>query len=312
MGWAHVCTERSVIDRSKSVTSANAIYRCEELEDAASVYDDIQESQYDALKDNTVYLELISDTGSEPPLPSPRPVTQSQDQDYRGLNEQKPDQINLQMLKDETEGIDNDIEAPNEDEDHDTKPQEQDQQTESKDQDTDIQNQTHDLDTESEVRDHDYEGLKEEQPGHIYRLLDETEGTDQDTGVPEQDKGHGTNYPEEDQQSESKQQDPDKNNQYQTHVQDTESEVRDHDYEGLKEEQPGHIYHHVLTDETKGTDQDTGVPDQDKGHGTNYPEEDQQSECRNQDQNINTQYQTHDQYTESQDPNQDDYKRLKE
>ena len=265
------CTERTVIDRRKGVVSTNAIYRCEELEDAASMYDDIQEDQYNDLNYNTAYLELISDTVSESPLPRPRPVTESQDQnqnqDRKGLNEKKPDQINLQMLKDETEGIDHDTEAPNEDEDHkdedhDTEPQEQDQQTKSKDQDqdTDIQNQTHDQDTKSQNQDHVYKGLKKEQPGYIYRLMDGTEGTDKDTGVPEQDQYHITKHQEQDQQTESKQQDPDKNNQYQTHDQDTEFD-RDHDYERLKEEQPGHIYDHVLTDETEGNDQDTGVPD---------------------------------------------------
>ena len=53
------CTDRPEQRRS-DVTTTNPVYRCEELEDAVSVYDSIEEeNKYDDLNENTIYLSLI-------------------------------------------------------------------------------------------------------------------------------------------------------------------------------------------------------------------------------------------------------------
>ena len=94
------------------MTTTNAIYRCEEFEDAVSVYDDIQENTYDDLNENNIYLDVLGDDEGcnpecKPQPPSPRPVTESQDQkkdrDYEGLKEEMPDHIYLRVLGEETE-----------------------------------------------------------------------------------------------------------------------------------------------------------------------------------------------------------------
>ena len=115
--------------------TTNAIYRCEELEDIISVYDDIQENHYDDLNENNVYLEVLGDETAEehdtqckPQLPSPRPVTKCQDpirdSEYEALKEKKSDHTYLHLLNEETEGCDQDTKA--EDQDQGTKPPEQD------------------------------------------------------------------------------------------------------------------------------------------------------------------------------------------
>ena len=94
------------------MTTTNALYRCEEWEDAASIYDDIKEDTYDELNDNTTYLDIISDetaAGSDPQcqpqLPSPRTVPESPDknegQNGEGLNTEQPVHTYLRVLSDD-------------------------------------------------------------------------------------------------------------------------------------------------------------------------------------------------------------------
>ena len=114
--------------------TTNPIYRCEEFEDVVSVYDDIADNHYDDLNEQQVYIEILSDEtegcakDSTPELPSPRPVTTSQDQkqdhDYEGLKGEEPDHIYLQVLNNETEECDEGIKAEDQDQDQDSKPQE--------------------------------------------------------------------------------------------------------------------------------------------------------------------------------------------
>ena len=93
------------------MTTTNAIYRCEEFEDAVSVYDDIQEDTYDDLSENNIYLDVLGDDetaeGCVPQPPSPRPVTEAQDQNKdnydEGLKEEMPDHTYLRGLSEETE-----------------------------------------------------------------------------------------------------------------------------------------------------------------------------------------------------------------
>jgi len=114
------------------VTTANAIYRCEEFEDAVSVYDDIQENTYDDLNENPIYLDVLGDdegcdSECKPQPPSPRPVTESQDQNkdngYVGLRQDKPDHIYLHLLNDESASRDPETDA--EAQDQSSKPEEQ-------------------------------------------------------------------------------------------------------------------------------------------------------------------------------------------
>ena len=94
-----------------------------------------------------VYLELLSDEteetcqGPEPPLPRPRPESkpQSQDREYEGLKDEKPEHLYLHVVRDETQGCDRrtkaedqvqnveaedrDTNAPDRDQEHGTKPQ---------------------------------------------------------------------------------------------------------------------------------------------------------------------------------------------
>jgi len=91
------------------VTTTNAIYRCEEFEDAVSVYDDIQGDHYDDLNENAIYLDIISEgynSDCKPQLPSPRPVTESQYQNedcsYKSMTKQKDDHVYLRALDYET------------------------------------------------------------------------------------------------------------------------------------------------------------------------------------------------------------------
>ena len=126
----HECTDASR-QRHGKVTTANPVYRCEELEgDVTSVYDDIDDNQYDDLNEKTiyldvladeteecdqrskpelprarepVYLEVLSDEGCDkssiPQLPSPRPVltsqnhSQVQDDDCEALKQKSTDHV---------------------------------------------------------------------------------------------------------------------------------------------------------------------------------------------------------------------------
>jgi len=117
------------------VITTNAVYRCEELERDVSIYDEFNDHHYDDFNENTLpvyldvladeteedlkeknaYLQLIGDEtegcdqGSEPPLPSPRPITtsqdQNQDQDFEHLKEKTPDYIYLRVVNDKTKGL---------------------------------------------------------------------------------------------------------------------------------------------------------------------------------------------------------------
>jgi len=123
-----VCTERSERKRSDVITT-NPIYRCEELEDNASLYEIIVEEDESTAdkqeKPNGVYLELISDEteehfqGSEPPLPNPRPESkaESQHRKYKGLKIEEADNVHvyLEILSDETSRT----YVPSEDQDRD-------------------------------------------------------------------------------------------------------------------------------------------------------------------------------------------------
>jgi len=134
------------------VETTNPIYRCEEFEDAMSVYDDIKEDHYDDLNEQQVYLDILSDEiegcdkGKTPELPSPRPVTTSQDQkqdrDYEGLKEEKPDHVYLQVLNNETDECDKGIKDEDQDQDQSSKPQEEDKRSTLQDQDQDHDNNT--------------------------------------------------------------------------------------------------------------------------------------------------------------------------
>jgi len=111
--------------------TTNPLYGYDDLGDlGGSIYDDIEESHYDDLNENQVYLDVLSDEADEGcgvQLPSPRPVTKSQDQirdqGYEGLKEKKPDHEYRHVLNDESEGRDQDTKA--EDQDQGTKLQEQ-------------------------------------------------------------------------------------------------------------------------------------------------------------------------------------------
>jgi len=108
--------ERSAVDcngQSKVVTT-NPIYRCEELEDVESVYDEVVENHYVDSNEPDVYLDIIADETDEfdqgiaPQLPSPRPVAESQDQKqdngYEALNNEASDHVYLHVINDEMEG----------------------------------------------------------------------------------------------------------------------------------------------------------------------------------------------------------------
>ena len=124
--------ERTVVDfkRQSKVVTTNPIYRCEELEDVASIYDEIEQNVYVDSNEQGVYLDIIADEteecdqGSTPQLPSPRPVTESQDQKpdngYEALNKEASDHVYLHVINDEiegceTEGCDQDTAAENKD-----------------------------------------------------------------------------------------------------------------------------------------------------------------------------------------------------
>ena len=131
----HGCTDERRRKRNAVVTTTNAIYRCEEWEDAASIYDDIKEDNYN---ESTMYLDIISDETAKgcdpqcpPQLPSPRPVPESPDknksQNYGGLtlNKEQPGNIYLQVLSDDestSRGSEKDVG----DQDLDSVPREQD------------------------------------------------------------------------------------------------------------------------------------------------------------------------------------------
>jgi len=116
------CTEKRQRRKQTKVTTTNAIYRCEELEEADSVYDHIAEDKYDELNENTIYLDIIGDETADecdpeckPRLPSPRPVSESPDQNtdhgYEGLAEDMPDHMYHSVLHDKREECDQDAQA---------------------------------------------------------------------------------------------------------------------------------------------------------------------------------------------------------
>ena len=140
-----MCTDQRWLAK-KGVVTTNQIYGCEDLEDAASVYDELEENHYDDLNEQQVCADVLSNEAEEceqddkPELPSPRervylevlgdeteecgqdneppsPTSigeyqdQSQDRDYEGLNEEKPDHLYLHVLNDKTEGRGEDTEA---------------------------------------------------------------------------------------------------------------------------------------------------------------------------------------------------------
>jgi len=114
------CTDRNE-RRQKGVETTNPIYRCEEFEEAISVYDDIKDDLYDDLNEQQVYIDILSDEtegcdqDSTPELPSPRPVTLSQDQKhdrgYEGLKKKKPDHVYHPVLNSKTEECEEGITA---------------------------------------------------------------------------------------------------------------------------------------------------------------------------------------------------------
>jgi len=147
-------------DRSQSrVVTTNAIYRCEELEDAASLYDDINDQcQYDDLNKQTMELDVLADQADDcdqhdkpPELPLPR------------------ESVYLDVLPDESSIKGSEPSTPRLDakSDHGTTPA------------------TPPLDTTSPDHDQggsDYEGLKTEEPDdHEYiRVNSESEEHDSD------------------------------------------------------------------------------------------------------------------------------------
>jgi len=114
------CTERRR-KREAKVVSTNPVYRCEELEDPFSAYDEIEENHSDDFDEEKLYPEVLSTEpegchqGSEPQSPGPKPVTTSEDQkqenDYGVLKEQEPDHAQIHMPNDDTKGDDQDSKA---------------------------------------------------------------------------------------------------------------------------------------------------------------------------------------------------------
>jgi len=105
-------TERNKRKRTDLITT-NPVYRCEELEDRASVYDSLDEDQVGAVCNEMhpcdVYLDIIgddtneSDQGDMPPqLPKPRPEPQNQDRDYEGLKNKRSDHMYLPLFNNDT------------------------------------------------------------------------------------------------------------------------------------------------------------------------------------------------------------------
>jgi len=146
-----VCTDRREHARNKLVTT-NAIYRCEELEDAVSVYDTIiEENHYAGATEEgfaNVYLDVLSDEteegdqGTKPPVPMPRPETETDDRDraYEGLKDKKPEHVYLQLLSDNSQECYQRTKAENVVQD--TKAQDEETKLEEQAQDNDIQVKT--------------------------------------------------------------------------------------------------------------------------------------------------------------------------
>ena len=133
--------------------TTNAIYRCEELEDAVSVYDTIIEENHSAAASeeglDNAYLDILGDEteeddqGTKPPLPMPRPETESHDQDcaYKGLKKMPvPEHVYLQLLSDESQECYQRTKAENEVQDN--KAQDEETKPEEQAQDNDIQVKT--------------------------------------------------------------------------------------------------------------------------------------------------------------------------
>jgi len=104
----HGCTALNR-KRESVVRTTNAIYGCEELVDAASIYDDIDENHCHDLNQQNVYLDVLGDETERcdpPELPSLRP-----EKDSEGLKERNPESVYLHVLHDETEGNDENTKA---------------------------------------------------------------------------------------------------------------------------------------------------------------------------------------------------------
>jgi len=105
------------------VTTTNPVYGCDELVDAASIYDDIEDNHYDDMNEQNVYLEVLGDETEgcdSPELPSPRAA-----RGYEGLKEQSPEHEYLHVLNDKTEGNDENTEAEHQNQNQGTEQQEQ-------------------------------------------------------------------------------------------------------------------------------------------------------------------------------------------
>jgi len=116
-----------------SMPSFNDMSTCQEQEDAASIYDEIQEHHDDDLNDQEIYLEVIDDE------------TKECDGDQRNKLELPcaKQNVNVEVLGDETEGCD-----------QDRKPEPPALRPVTTLQDVN--------------RDHNYEGLKEKKPDNVY------------------------------------------------------------------------------------------------------------------------------------------------
>jgi len=106
--------ERRRRKRTDLVTT-NPVYRCEELEDLASMYDSLDENQVGAVCNEMhpcdVYLDIIGDDTSEcdqgdmsPQLPKPRPEPHNQDRDYEGLKDKRSDRMYSPLFNNDTKG----------------------------------------------------------------------------------------------------------------------------------------------------------------------------------------------------------------
>ena len=112
--WTFGCADSSG-KRQKELVTNNPIYRCEELEDAASMYDSV-DNFYEDLAEHNHFLKVSSkeaakghDPQCKPEPPSPRPVSKlrelNQIHGYEGLKEKTPDQTYLYLLNDETASL---------------------------------------------------------------------------------------------------------------------------------------------------------------------------------------------------------------
>jgi len=145
--------------RRSSAASYHTGHLSEEPEDTASIYDDIEDSHYDDLTDDKVYLEVLDDETeprdqeNKPELPSPRsgsrPTSREQNQNegYEGLKDKK-DHPYVHVISDNTEGGVEEIEV--QDQDQETNPIERDKPSTLQDRDSSTQDQSHHETTKSQ------------------------------------------------------------------------------------------------------------------------------------------------------------------